>query len=822
MDLARWLSRIARFAVWAVFALGASAALARPGQAAPAPQTAPLTLAASAGFDGYYKEGRWLPVHVLVENNGPDARGRLEVASAALAGGPNVVYSRDLDLPAQSRRELFLYVTLGSFATSLEVRLVDQGQALAAPVPLTVRQLSPQDILFGVLAASPSAFNVLADVDPVNGQAYVAQVAAGDLPDLGQAWGALDVLVVSDMDTGALTPEQRRAAADWVDQGGRLLVMGGAGWQKTAAGLNGLLPLTPATARPLTDLGPLAELAPAASPVPAGEAVAAFGALAADATVLAGPADAPLITMRRQGYGQVLYFGADPAFAPLRAWDGLADLFRQALAAPLDQPSWAAGLTNWSSAQSAVDALPDLQLPSPLLICGFLGLYLAVVGPLNYLALRFLKRRELAWITIPATVLAFSLAAYLAGYGLAGVQPTLHQLAIVQVWPAADRARLDQVVGLFSPRRAVYELGFAPGLLAQPVPGYSQPGANPLRFEQGDQPRVLGVRTEIAAVQSFAAEGTVPAPRFEASLTLAMSASTVRLAGTLTNQSELTLTDAVLLAPGGVERLGTFQPGETRTLMLLLGSGRAGSLTGSSPWPITPGTSIPIPPYSPSGVDSTIDDILGTSAYYDDRTLYRRYSLLTAAINTYTPGASPGRGNGVYLAGWSAQPPAPASVLGADYKTEAETLYLIALPTTLAVADGPLTVTPGLMKWLPLEVSATGAAAPYDTTLYAGEHMAFQFQPVPGVAFARPTALTLDLIGTSYSGSGQVVAPAVELWDFQAAEWQRLAGLTYGTTRIEAPERYVGAGGEIRARLSNPGPDTISLSSLEFTLVVEP
>jgi hypothetical protein len=32
----------------------------------------------------------------------------------------------------------------------------------------------------------------------------------------------------------------------------------------------------------------------------------------------------------------------------------------------------------------------------------------------------------------------------------------------------------------------------------------------------------------------------------------------------------------------------------------------------------------------------------------------------------------------------------------------------------------------------------------------------------------------------------------------------------------------VGAGGEIRAQLINPGPDTINLTSLEFTLALEP
>ena len=509
----------------------------------------------------------------------------------------------------------------------------------------------------------------------------------------------------------------------------------------------------------------------------------------------------------------------------MRAWDGAADLLRRVLAAPLDRPSWAAGITNWSSAQSAVDALPDLQLPSPALICGFLGLYLAVVGPLNYFALRFFKRRELAWLTIPATVLVFSLAAYLAGYGLAGSQPTLHQLAVVQAWPDSSQARLDQAAGLFSPRRAVYELEFAPDMLVRPVPGYSQPGASALRFEEGDQPRLLGVRTEIASVQSFAAQGAVPAPRFEAELTLALKAATVQLDGTVTNQSDLLLEEAVLLAPGGVERLGAFGPGETRRVALLLSGGRATPLAGNSIVPVGPGQFGPAKPapYTPGLSDTTIDDILGTPNYYDDRVLYRRYSLLAAVINTYYSGAGVGRGSGVYLAGWSTRAPAQVSVVGTDFKSEAETLYLIALPAGLTAAGGPLTVTPSLMTWLPLEVSASGSAfAPYDATLYAGERVAFQFQPIQSLALARIQSLVLELTGTSYGASNQPTPPGVELWDFQAAAWSPLPGVGYGRAPVEAPQRFVGAGGEIRVRLSNPGADTINLSGLEFTLIGEP
>jgi hypothetical protein len=46
------------------------------------------------------------------------------------------------------------------------------------------------------------------------------------------------LLVVNDTDTSSLTPEQVQALNTWISQGGRFVVGGGAGAQRTASGLS--------------------------------------------------------------------------------------------------------------------------------------------------------------------------------------------------------------------------------------------------------------------------------------------------------------------------------------------------------------------------------------------------------------------------------------------------------------------------------------------------------------------------------------------------------------------------------------------------------
>jgi hypothetical protein len=648
----------------------------------------------------------------------------------------------------------------------------------------------------------------------VNGTARVAQLEAGDLPPVSYAWHALDVLVMSDVDTGALSPEQRAALGGWVAAGGRLIVAGGPTWQRTAAGLGDLLPLAPAGTTSVADLSALG--AYAAAEAPAGATVAATGALAPDAATLVSAGDVPLVAARRSGFGQVIYLAVDPAFDPLSGWAGLEGLFRNLLSGTAQRPGWAAGLRNWYSARDAVNTLPGLDLPSAFTICGFLGVYLVAVGPVNYLVLRRLKRRELAWVTIPVLVAVFSLGAYLAGYQLRGAQASLHRLAVVQVWPDAELARVEGVVGLFSPRRSEYDLAFGPGFLARPMPvdGFGS-SAGSFRVEQADQTVIPDVRLEVGAVEPFVVQGQVPAPEFESDLVLDVSSTLVTLRGTVTNRSGLALKDAVVLGPGGTQRLGDLGPGASASINLSLSSARASVAPMNDVLPALSGAPLPAQGYySPSASDTTIDDILGGTFYYNDKESYRRYSLLAAMIDSY--GGS-GRGSGVYLSGWSDESPLPIEVVGRPFATMDSSLYLVALAPRLDVGSGQVVIPPGLMQWLPLNPSPSATPTPYDMYLYQGNEFVLRFVPTHLVPFKTVTGLVMHL--TSYGLTG---APAldVELWDFVEGAWMPVApgSLQWGDTPIPEPQRYVGPGGEIQVRVGNNGAPQVSVERLDFTL----
>ena len=206
-----------------------------------AQSNAGLTLTARPGFDGYCKDNHWMPVHVEVENTETDLNATVQVSYKNGNGGDTVT-SLDVLLPANSRKEFFLYIFPQGSLRRMQVNLLS-GRRLIKKVDLPISCIAADNMVFGVLADTPSTYDVLNEVKPLTGFVRVAQLTTADLPANAQAWNALDALIISNVDTGNLAPEQIQALKSWLGRGGKLLIFGGLRWQSTGAGLKDLLPV---------------------------------------------------------------------------------------------------------------------------------------------------------------------------------------------------------------------------------------------------------------------------------------------------------------------------------------------------------------------------------------------------------------------------------------------------------------------------------------------------------------------------------------------------------------------------------------------------
>lgn len=780
-------------------------------QPAAAQEEPPVRLNAEVGFDGQCWAESWLPVTVRLENDGPGVEGVLEVFGAGTRLN-EVIFSQPVDLPTQSRKEAIVSVYSNGLVRTLNVRLRSGSQVLAESA-LRLPCWGEPPLLIVLAAETPSAFRSLGDLNRLTEPLYLAEIDVDDLPEHGVAFQKVDLLFISGVDTGRLTAAQRQALADWVSGGGRLVVTGGPAWRQTTAGLPDLLPLIPQGERSLPSLAALSAYSTLGQDLPDGEAVVTVGGLAPGAQVLLEQDNVPLVLSRQHGAGRVYFLAFDPSLSPLRDWPGLPDFFTALIeehaALP---PAWSAGFENWDNARSALSTLPDLSLPSPLLVIGFLLLYVIAIGPLNYLVLRIVKRRELAWVTIPAMVLAFTVLAIALGLSTRGARPVLARLAVVEVWPGVERARVSGLLGVFSPARATYDLAFAEGDLVRQLPSTFSEDPGDWTFVQlpGEGSRLTGLRLDVSELRSVVIDGWTPAPLFDHDLTLHLDERGARLEGGIENRSDLALTEAVIVGPGALQRLGEIAPHSRVDVQFDVQQGTQASEAGS-------------PAFSNSVYgswsmynDTFISDLLDTFDFYQSSDIYRRFMFL-GSIADYDRYPTLRPPEGYYLFGWSDETPLQAEVVGENARTSDTTLYIIALHPELSAAGERLTLLPGLFTWSLIDAGPSMYdPGPYNTTLSGSFSVRFRLaQPLE---YAAVESLVLHLGGEANYGQAPL---ELSLWDFTEAAWSPLPPFDWGDVEISEPERFVGPQGEVRMQITSQDVfTTVFLSQADFTLVV--
>ncbi|MBN1287013.1 MAG: hypothetical protein JXB47_16555 [Anaerolineae bacterium] len=823
---------------------------------APAQSSAAVELSIQAGFDGYFRGTDWLPVFITVSNDGPAISGYLRVRGVGgIQGGSPAVFSTPIELPTQSRKQITVFVTVDEYATGVSVALYHQDLRVIEQ-QIAINRVQMPDVLYAILSDTHTAGVNLDRVRPFAGEAYQANITIDRLPDQAPALAALDALLITDADTGNLTDAQRQALADWVLDGGHLIISGGANWQRTTAGLGPLLPVAIDGTVTVEDISALEDYLGRRSGVSLYETptIITTGAPVAGAEVLVSLPDreaaAPLVVRRAYGLGLVDYLAVDPTAEPLASWSNTVELWNTLLTSGDQRASWWAGFgrvpLGWTNAQDATEIIP-LALPDATLILGFLAVYIILMGPLNYLVLKRLGRHEFAWFTIPAMILIFSVLAYLTGFGLRGSSAILNRIGVVQVWPGSTRATVDALIGLWSPFRTTYNIMAPADYALRPIPVASVLGAGvSVEIEQDAAYTARDVPVNIGSVRSFVVDGHLDdAPQIDAEARLELvhepgeaEYTTLAFTGEVGNTTTFTLYDAVLLARGASQPLGDLEPGDRRSFAVRVPPADAGNEPFHSP-PVALGRDFVLDPTglsywgSQRARGSTVNDISRPPDGFlyrqivteRDRELRRRYLFLQALIQDLE--ATGGRGDNLYLAAWADHAPVDIALTGANYATVDSTLYVFAIPVTVEPADpGALVeIGPAQISWMVEEESNRRSLTPMLDRRYVGvigqslgslqtgDQIGFRFTPLPGVRLREVTELIVDMADFS----GNIGMPEVTLWNWAEGVWEPVV-VDWGRTRLRDPARFIGPENTVKVMLYNPFENQVLLRQIEITL----
>lgn len=779
---------------------------ARAQEETPVSKNPSITLQAQPTLEGYFKYGEWLPVWVYLENDGSNLNAEVRIRVTGGYGG--LTFAVPVELPTASRKRLVLYVLPNNFSRQLDVQLVQENQLLASQV-ISIQPQVPINYLVGLLAPERGALSLINGIK-LPGQErpkVLIDIPISELPERYEGLRSLDLLVINDLDTSSLTPKQINALQTWVSQGGRLVVGGGAGAQRTLSGLpESLLPFSPDRSVELDDVSSLEDFAQSEdqsiSPirVPGPFLTVVDNTTPANALVTQG--EVPLVHEWPLGEGYVNFVALDLSQSPFDAWSNTTTFWEKLIGPSGGYPDWLPPDTSnrqqlASQMPYALSNLPILDLPSTKGLALLLGLYIVLVGPVNYLILRRQKLLHWAWVTIPMLTLIFSTAAFGLGYALHGTDIFLNKIAIINLQPDG-KARIDSYMGLFSPARSAYEIEVHNNGLLSPMGSYYDPwnsfsppadsSSRDMIFTQGDPSYVKGLNVEQWSMQSFVAEGLTT----DFGLVIGdLRLEAESLVGTVRNESSMMLSDVVIILGRSFSRLGDLPAnGQAQVNMDLvdLSEPNFGPTLSYMLFEAEFMNSGPEGPPREIEVRRIIIESVFDRANTSFKTTTNQASYLSALLK------------GPVLIGWLDEAPPEVRVSGSVPAQQTTALLILPLYYQLPVEgrlELPVGTIPGYLSVAPIEGGTCGDFSSTAVYIYRGEAI-FEFTLPVEAQMVQVDNFKFAL----WSDSGVPEMPSVAMYNWQTQNWVSLEGISQGVNLIPSATQLANRDGKILVSLS--------------------
>jgi hypothetical protein len=782
----------------AALLMGLTGLYARPVTA----QSAGLTMTATTAYDGYTKYGEWLPVWIDLKNIGADVRGDVRISIQSSQG--TLVFAAPVELPAGSHKRFPVYVLPNNFSRELVIQLVNKGIALAT-AKATVRPQPNITYLIGILAPERGALALLNGINLPGANArpkVLVDLKLDELPGKSEGLKSFDLLILNDTDTSTLTPEQSAALAGWVQNGGHLVVGGGAGAQRTVSGLDpALLPVQIEGTTELDNAGvePLATYAKT-NPILLAGPFASARATASAGSTLAGKIDQPLVQEMAYGSGTVDWMALDLATVPFDGWPGTEPFWETLIgpggAYPENMP-FDTSIRQWraNSLFYALSNIPSLDLPSIRGLSILLIIYILIVGPLNYLVLRRLKRMQLAWLTIPAITAVFTGAAFGIGYTMRGTDLVLNKISLIDARQDGDAA-ITSYMGLFSPRQQSYKVIVNGEGLISPMAGYDSGGwggtvpttGGEMVFTQGQPSSVQGLTVNQWAMQSFMSEGTW---KNFGTFTGELHLENEALVGTIRNDTSYPITDVVLAIQSRFQRLGDLAPGEEKPVNLGLSSLQSDRFGAPLSYRLFqqefPNSQMPRSVEQKSNIFSSV---------FENGPMWKELS------SSKFPSGSASPYNGILVFGWMSEAPPEVLVEGSRLSQQATAIVYTQMDYTVpdsAFLSIPPGMIPGGISKVPQNGGSCGMIGTTSVNMGRGE-AELEYQIPENMLGRTVEKLKLNMTSDNAAMWG---SPSIALYHWAEDSWMTIQEPVQGVNVINEAAPYVSETGVVRIRVTS-------------------
>lgn len=443
----------------------------------------PITATVSIGFDpqySYHRSMMWMPVTAVLENDGEDVDGTFVIRFK----DGTTEYREPVNLPSKSRITLKSLIHIGTMLPEVEFYLDTAFERKQVELISVSNQMVDTTKLVAVLSHERRSHQYLSqnpdsDLSEIRRVLYITPMtnatneevlpAVALLPNDALGYQTLNCLIWDNGPTDPLSNDQQQALDAWIQQGGTLVLAAGESWQElSASALRLYSPLNLDGSELLETGTTLVSQTPGIRPTLHRQSVIATGEMIEDEelNVLLTAEGLPLLIERPWGAGRIV-FSAISLRTPIVADPVLQEIINMTItdSPPNLQPMV---LNNLDTHVTAfLRWILQAQLPSTQFIAMYLGAYILLVVPVNYLVFKKLGRLEYAWLMVPVLAIIFAIGVYYIGALRQQSQIAINQVSVIETRPGANRASATTYSSIYSPVRQWYTLQF-PDPMAYP------------------------------------------------------------------------------------------------------------------------------------------------------------------------------------------------------------------------------------------------------------------------------------------------------------------------------------------------------------------
>ncbi|MCE5198798.1 hypothetical protein LLG39_07470, partial [bacterium] len=431
-------------------------------------------------------------------------------------------------------------------------------------------------------------------------QVFTSSISTEAMPDRPAGYETVDVMVLSDFSPHSVRPAVLRSIATWVASGGVLIISAGADYKMLQNSFySDLLPVKLTGTASLPGMASLSALGK--EPFPSGAVSIAKSTIKPRiGSAMLTQNGVPIVAKRSYGAGKVIFVAFDSQSQPFRGWNGQTEFWKYLIKTQPEQtfvPTAAGCLSEnggYYGAPGTKAPMSDVvrqdssvKMPGISTIGLFMLAYLVVLVPVNYMVLKRKRRLEMAWVTTPVIVVAFTLGAYAIGSTMKGGKLSFYEATIVEGSSNARYARMITDASLFSPAKRNYDVKVIDSTaLCQVIP--SRDDSEPSIAYLNDAPTIEQVPMSMWSTKEFESVGGMDLGGVVKS---ELITDGYRIQGKITNNTAFQLCDCWVVFRGSSVSLGNLPVGASAMVDMTRGASH-GQPAGSQPNPpyIKPGT----------------------------------------------------------------------------------------------------------------------------------------------------------------------------------------------------------------------------------------